>query len=135
MNTGQPNRHYLGIFRDTHHRDTFEHRAGDVFVCVPIKSWTTWMQSIVGLLIFGDPEANIAFPEISPWIEFRLSSKTVEERLDLLRSQAHKRFIKSHSPIDGIPYFEDFTYIVGHRHPLDVHFPCGTTCKTCGWIR
>lgn len=122
MNTSRPIRHYDGVFTDTHNWDKFEHRAGDVFICVPPKSGTTWMQSICGLLIFGDPEAEIAYPEVSPWIEFRLSSKSTEEKLERLSKQTHQRFIKSHSPLDGVPYFEDCTYIVVHRHPLDVHF-------------
>lgn len=122
MNTPSPIRHYNGIFTDTHNWDKFEHRAGDVFICVPPKSGTTWMQSICGLLIFGNPDAEIAYPELSPWIEFRLSSKSIETRLAQLSAQTHQRYIKSHSPLDGIPYFEDCTYLVAHRHPLDVHF-------------
>jgi aryl sulfotransferase len=122
MHTVQPKRYYDGIFSDSHHWDQFEHRARDVFICVPPKSGTTWMQAICGLLIFGDPDAQIAYPEISPWIEFKLSSKTIDTRIALLRDQTHQRFIKSHSPLDGVPYFDDCTYIVGHRHPLDVHF-------------
>lgn len=115
-------RHYSGIFTDTRNWDKFEHRPNDVFICVPPKSGTTWMQSICGLLIFGNPGAEIAYPELSPWIEFRLSSKSIETRLAQLEAQTHQRFIKSHSPQDGVPYFEDCTYLVGHRHPLDVHF-------------
>ncbi len=122
MNTPSPIRHYSGIFTDTHNWDKFGHRSGDIFICVPPKSGTTWMQSICGLLIFGNPEAEIAYPELSPWIEFRLSSKSIETRLAQLSAQTHQRYIKSHSPLDGVPYFEDCTYLIGHRHPLDVHF-------------
>ena len=115
-------RHYSGVFTDTHNWDKFEHRSNDVFICIPPKSGTTWMQSICGLLILGNPEAGISYPELSPWIEFRLSSKSIETRLAQLSAQTHQRYIKSHSPLDGVPYFEDCTYLVGHRHPLDVHF-------------
>lgn len=122
MTIPAPKRNYQGIFSDGSHWEHFEHRPGDVFICVPPKSGTTWMQAICGLLIFGDPKAQIAYPEISPWVEFRYSSKSIQERVELLRDQTHQRFIKSHSPIDGVPFFEDCTYLVGHRHPLDVHF-------------
>ncbi len=115
-------RHYQGVFTDTHNWAKFAHRPGDVFICVPPKSGTTWMQSICGLLIFGDPDAEIAYPEVSPWIEFRLSSKSTEAKLEWLSRQTHQRFIKSHSPLDGVPFFEECVYIVVHRHPLDVHF-------------
>lgn len=122
MRTLRPQRHYDGMFTDTHNWDHFEHRESDVFICVPPKSGTTWMQNICGLLIFGDPKAEISYPDISPWMEFRYSHRTIEDRLALLSEQTHQRFIKSHSPPDGVPYFEDCTYIICHRHPLDVHF-------------
>lgn len=122
MSLSRPIRHYDGVFTDTRNWDKFEHRAGDVFICVPPKSGTTWMQTICGLLIFGDPDAEVAYPELSPWIEFRLSSKSTEAKLERLSQQTHQRFIKSHSPLDGVPFFEDCTYLVVHRHPLDVHF-------------
>ena len=117
-----PQRHYSGIFTDSHNWDKFEHHSGDVFICVPPKSGTTWMQSICGLLIFGDPDAEISYPELSPWIEFRLSSKSIETRLAQLSAQTHRRFIKSHSPLDGVPFFDNCIYLIAHRHPLDVHF-------------
>lgn len=113
------------MFTDTHNWDDFEHRKGDVFICVPPKSGTTWMQTICGLLIHGDPDSELAYPEISPWIDFRLSSKTIETRLATLAAQTHQRFIKTHTPLDGIPYFNDCNYLVVHRHPLDVHFSMG----------
>ncbi len=122
MNISGPIRHYSGVFTDTHNWDRFDHRSGDVFICVPPKSGTTWMQSICGLLIFGDPEAEISYPELSPWIDFRFSSKSIETRLAQLSAQTHQRFIKSHSPLDGVPFFEECTYLIVHRHPLDVHF-------------
>ena len=122
MNTPSLQRYYSGVFTDSRNWEKFEPRSGDVFICVPPKSGTTWMQAICGLLIFGDPDAEISYPELSPWIEFRLSSKSIDYRLAKLSAQTHQRFIKSHSPLDGIPYFEDCIYLVTHRHPLDVHF-------------
>ena len=122
MNTSVPHRHYSGIFTDSHNWDKFKHRPEDVFICVPPKSGTTWMQSICGLLIFGDPNAEISYPELSPWIDFRLSSKSIEYRLAQISAQTHQRFIKTHSPLDGVPFFDNCIYLVIHRHPLDVHF-------------
>ena len=94
----------------------FQPEPSDVIISPFAKSGTTWMQSICGLLIFGEPDADIAYPEISPWVEFSLSSKLIETRLALLKAQTHQRFIKSHSPLDGVPYFKDCTYLVCHRH-------------------
>ncbi|MEP2718692.1 sulfotransferase domain-containing protein [Pseudophaeobacter sp.] len=122
MTQTSPLRYYSGIATDGHNWDAFEYRPGDVFVCVPPKSGTTWMQTICGLLIFGDPEAEIAIPDLSPWIEIRLNPEDFKMRLARLAQQSHQRFLKSHSPLDGVPYFEDCTYLICHRHPLDVHF-------------
>ena len=117
-----PEKYYRGVFSDTRNWDRFEHRPGDIFICVPPKSGTTWMQTICGLLIFGDPDAQISYTEISPWIEFSLVHELVDQRLEMLSAQTHQRFIKSHSPLDGVPYYEDAIYLICHRHPLDVHF-------------
>jgi len=37
-----------------------------------------------------------------------------------LSAQAHRRFIKTHTPLDGLPCDERVTYIVVARHPLDM---------------
>lgn len=113
---------YLSGFTDTDYWDNFVHRPGDVFICTPPKSGTTWMQTICGLLILGDPTAEISFPELSPWFDFRLSSKSVHERMEILNQQEHRRFVKSHSPLDGLPLIDECIYFVCYRHPLDVHF-------------
>jgi aryl sulfotransferase len=36
-----------------------------------------------------------------------------------LAAQGHRRFIKTHTPLDGIPLDPRVTYIVTARHPLD----------------
>ena len=37
-----------------------------------------------------------------------------------LAAQTHRRFIKTHTPLDGIPFDPRVTYIVVARHPLDM---------------
>ena len=37
-----------------------------------------------------------------------------------LAAQEHRRFIKTHTPLDGIPLDPRATYIVTARHPLDM---------------
>ena len=37
-----------------------------------------------------------------------------------LEAQAHRRFIKSHLPLDALPYFPQVRYIVVVRDPRDV---------------
>jgi hypothetical protein len=43
-----------------------------------------------------------------------------EEMLALLEAQDHRRFIKSHTPLDGLPRDERVTYISIGRDPRDV---------------
>src|ERR1700722_542609 len=37
-----------------------------------------------------------------------------------LSAQEHRRFVKTHTPLDGIPLDARATYIVVGRHPLDM---------------
>ena len=39
-----------------------------------------------------------------------------------LKSQAHRRFIKTHTPLDGIPYFDSCQYLIVYRDPRDAYF-------------
>jgi hypothetical protein len=42
------------------------------------------------------------------------------EVYERLAAQHHRRFIKTHTPMDGIPIDDRMTYIVVARHPLDM---------------
>jgi aryl sulfotransferase len=75
------------------------------------------MQRIVGLLIFQDP-APIPLMEVSPWID-RRAELLVDEYFATLESQRHQRFLKSHLPFDGLPIFEEVTYIFVARDGRD----------------
>lgn len=79
------------------------------------------MQSICAFLIFGDPEANPGIHTTSPWFDLA-HMEDVGVTVARLASQQHRRYIKTHTPIDGIPYFPDSVYLAVYRHPLDVHF-------------
>ena len=95
----------------------FEHRQSDVFVCTPPKCGTTWMQTIVMALIFqGEPmPAPVAM--LSPWLEMRFIP--IDDMFAALRNQTHRRCIKSHTPADGIGWWDDAHYIVVGRDGRD----------------
>jgi hypothetical protein len=96
----------------------FEHRPGDIVISTRSKCATTWLQMICALLIFGDPDLPAPLGELSPWLDWDIEPlDDVRARLD---AQHHRRFIKTHTPLDGIPLHADVTYLVGGRHPLDV---------------
>jgi len=111
-------RHYRGNFADSARWHNFEFRPDDVVITTPSKCGTTWMQTIVGMLVLDRVELGAPISTISPWLDMQLY--TDEEMFGLLASQTHRRFIKSHTPLDGIPRHESVTYLCVVRHPLDV---------------
>lgn len=96
----------------------FEHRDGDIVVSTRSKCGTTWVQMICALLVFGTPRLPAPLAEISPWLDWDVEPlDVVRARLD---AQRHRRIIKTHTPLDGLPLDERVTYLVVGRHPLDV---------------
>jgi aryl sulfotransferase len=92
-------------------------RAGDIVISTRSKSGTTWMQMICALLVFGRPELPAPLAQLSPWLDW--PAVPLEEVLAQLDAQPHRRFIKTHTPLDGIPIDPRASYIVVARHPLD----------------
>jgi hypothetical protein len=76
------------------------------------------MQKIVGMLILDRTDLGAPISTISPWLD--MLTYTDEEMFRLLEEQRHRRFIKTHTPLDGVPRLPLVTYITVIRHPLDV---------------
>ncbi|GAB3649392.1 sulfotransferase domain-containing protein [Glycomyces tarimensis] len=95
----------------------FPIRSGDIVISTRSKSGTTWMQMICALLVFQTPEPPEPLPALSPWLDWTIAPK--EEVFAQLEAQEHRRFIKTHTPLDGIPIDPRARYIVVARHPLD----------------
>jgi hypothetical protein len=112
--------HYLGHVTDTDRWAKFQHRSDDIFICTPWKCGTTWTQAIVCMLIFGRADHGEKPGVISPWIDADFAP--IEEYLEMVDAQSHRRFIKTHSPLDGLPYFSECTYLVVFRDPRDMYF-------------
>lgn len=108
---------YRSAVADNRRWASFEPRPGDVFVCTPAKCGTTWMQTILASLFWPDGKAPGPVLEIAPWIEFEVDP--IEEVLARLEAQRHRRFIKTHTPADGIPFFPDAKYIFVARDGRD----------------
>jgi aryl sulfotransferase len=96
----------------------FASRDGDIVISAPSKCGTTWMQSIVGMLILGRSDLGEPISQLSPWLDMLIA--TEDEVFRRLERQRHRRFIKTHTPLDGIPRHPWATYICLIRHPLDV---------------
>lgn len=96
----------------------FGFREGDVVISTRSKSGTTWMQMICALLVFGTPDLPNRLTALSPWLDWLVLPK--EEVFAALEAQQHRRFIKTHTPLDGVPIESGVTYVVVARHPLDM---------------
>jgi aryl sulfotransferase len=95
----------------------FVFRDGDIIIGTYAKSGTTWMQQIVGQLIFNGAE-GVPVSEMSPWLDFILPS--TEEKFALLEAQTHRRFIKTHLPLDALRVSPQARYIYIGRDGRDV---------------
>jgi hypothetical protein len=110
-------RHYLSSDEDSARWNDFRFRAGDIVISTRTKHGTTWMQMICALLVFGTPELPGTLAELSPWLDWLvMPADEVRARLD---AQTHRRFIKTHTPLDGLPLDRRATYVVVARNPLD----------------
>jgi aryl sulfotransferase len=87
----------------------YKPREGDVIIATAPKVGTTWMQQIVSLLIFQSPEPR-QLAKLSPWIDCRFRGP-VEQMLDSIQAQTHRRFLKSHLPLDALPIYDEVKYI------------------------
>lgn len=111
-------RRYHGQMADSARWERFELRDDDVIISTPSKCGTTWMQHIVGMLLLDVTELEAPISELSPWLDMLI--RTDDEVFAMLAGQPHRRFIKSHTPLDGVPEHPGVTYITVIRHPLDV---------------
>jgi aryl sulfotransferase len=111
---------YDDFFSDSRRWDRFEHRSDDIFVCTPPKCGTTWTQAICALLVFQTPDLEVNPAAISPWFDAKFIP--IDHCLAMLEGQTHRRIIKTHTPLDGIPYFEDADYLCVYRDPRDMFF-------------
>ena len=107
---------YVHYSLDSRRWQGFAPRHGDIIVTTSLKSGTTWMQAILGHLLLPGEQPDIH--AASPWLEATFTD--VEEVLELLVKQRHRRFIKTHLPLDGLPYYPQVRYIVVGRDARDV---------------
>lgn len=91
-------------------------RDGDIVVSTRSKHGTTWVQTILLMLIHG-PDLPVSLPVLSPWVDHLV--EPIEEVVARIESQDHRRVMKTHSPLDGIPQNPAVHYVVVARHPLD----------------
>ena len=106
----------------SHHFDStvwneFRFRDDDIVIGTYAKSGTTWMQQIVSQLIFdGAEDLNVS--GMSRWVDVRIPPR--QEKLDAVEEQAHRRFVKTHLPVDALVFSPKAKYIYIGRDGRDV---------------
>jgi hypothetical protein len=108
---------YRSWMSDNRRWDALELREGDIVISAPSKCGVTWTQRLVALLVFDGPEMPGPMATVSPWIDTCI--RPVEEVVGILDAQRHRRFIKTHTPLDGLVLDDRVTYIGVGRDPRD----------------
>jgi hypothetical protein len=122
---------YTGRVYDSDRWQGFELRPDDIVISTPPKCGTTWTQMICALVIFQSPELPDQLSNLSPWLDMLTRSrKTVVARLD---AQEHRRFIKTHTPLPGLPLRDGVTYVCVGRDPRDVALSMSDHLENLDW--
>lgn len=106
----------------SHHIDStvwndFTFREDDIIIATYGKAGTTWMQQIIAQLIFNGAE-DLEVGEMSPWLDLRVPPNPV--KLAAMEAQQHRRFIKTHLPVDALVFSPEAKYIYVGRDGRDV---------------
>lgn len=108
---------YRNFIYDSGRWDGFAFRADDIVISTPPKCGTTWMQMLCALSIFRNPELPAPLATLSPWLD--MQTRPLAEVRAELDAQTHRRFIKTHTPLDGVPWDDRVTYLHVSRDPRD----------------
>lgn len=105
-----------------HHFDStiwndLKFRNDDIIIATYAKSGTTWVQQIVAQLLFNGAE-GLEVAEMSPWLDLRVPPKEI--KLPIVEAQTHRRFLKTHLPVDALVFSEKAKYIYIGRDGRDV---------------
>ena len=109
---------YRSLMMDNARWESFELRPSDIVISTPPKCGTTWTQMLCAMLVFDGPEFPAPLSELSPWLD--QSIRPIEDVRAIYAAQENRRFIKTHTPLDGLPIQDDVTYVVVGRDPRDV---------------
>lgn len=123
-----PSRIYQNAVLDSTRWQAFIPRDDDIVISTSYKSGTTWTMAIVReLIVHAMQQAGITDPAQFPgpdstssfWPDARWICP-VDELHAQLEAQPHRRFLKSHLALDGLPIYAQVKYLVVARDPRDV---------------
>lgn len=95
----------------------FKFRDDDIIISTYAKSGTTWVQQILAQLIFNG-KVGLEVAEMSPWIDLRVPPKSV--KIPALEAQEHRRFFKTHLPVENLNFSPKAKYLYIGRDGRDV---------------
>ena len=113
---------------DSRHWRHYRPRPDDIIIATYPKCGTTWMQRIVGMLIFGSPRP-MSLMTVSLWVDRRFPTP-IEEDIARIEAQEHRRFLKAHLPRDGLPFYDDVKYIHVARDGRDACMSLHNHCRS-----
>lgn len=109
---------------DSSRWDYYTPRDGDVIVATYPKCGTTWTEYIVvNLLHFGGEVPRVM--DVAPWIDLKFRRNEwgievpIEEIMAEFDAQTHRRLVKTHLPLDCLPYHREPKYVVVARDARD----------------
>ncbi len=108
---------YTDMIFDSARWDRFRPRAGDIVVATPAKCGTTWTQMLCALLVHQTPDLPQPLTVLSRWLDRH--TEPVEDVVAHFDAQPFRRIVKTHTPLDGLPYWDDVTYVFCGRDPRD----------------
>ena len=108
---------YTDMIFDSSRWDSFKPRKGDIVVATPAKCGTTWTQMICALLVHQTPDLPMPLTKLSRWLERQI--EPAENIVDDFDAQPWRRIIKTHTPLDGLPYYDEIDYVFCGRDPRD----------------
>src|SRR5215471_18922941 len=108
---------YQDMISDSTRWDRFRHRPGDIIVATPAKCGTTWTQMICALLVHQTPELPLPLTKLSRWLDRHVDP--IESLVAEFAAQPWRRIVKTHTPLDGLPFRDDATYVFCGRDPRD----------------
>ena len=114
-------------FLDTSIWDDIELKDNDIFVNTPAKAGTTWTQEIVGQLLYNGDYQNkfnvSAIVELSVWpaiaaLPYEMKIKNLNDQLQ--NEDIGRRIIKTHEPVESMPFNPNSKYIFVGRDYRDI---------------
>ena len=102
---------------DSTYWNDFKFRDDDIIIATWGKLGTTWVQQIVAQFIFKGETVGLPVGDMSMWVDFRLPPLEVKQ--PLLDAQQHRRFLKTHLPVDALVFSPKAKYIYVGRAGRD----------------